>query len=79
MELIWVLHGFLFVLQKKMDQMVDLIKRLKICVRWCFNENEKLHSEVEFAVKKCCDTGISLLLSFVVDEIMLSSFKIPIL
>ncbi|KAI5386310.1 kinesin-like protein KIN-14D isoform X1 [Lathyrus oleraceus] len=46
--------------KKKMDQMVDLIKRLKICVRWCFNENEKLHSEVEFAVKKCCDTEIEM-------------------
>ncbi|KAL5054430.1 hypothetical protein RYX36_035112 [Vicia faba] len=46
--------------KKKMDQMVDLIKRLKICVRWCFNENEKLHSEVESAVKKCCDTEIEM-------------------
>lgn len=62
MELIWVLNFFFFV-QKKMDQMVDLIKRLKLCVRWCFNENEKLHSEVESALKKRCDTGISLLLS----------------
>ncbi|GAU46930.1 hypothetical protein TSUD_85300 [Trifolium subterraneum] len=46
--------------KKKMDQMVDLIKRLKLCVRWCVDENDKLHSEVESAVKKCCDTEMEM-------------------
>ncbi|XP_045826070.1 kinesin-like protein KIN-14C isoform X1 [Trifolium pratense] len=46
--------------KKKMDQMVDLIKRLKLCVRWCVDENDKLHSEVESAAKKCCDTEMEM-------------------
>lgn len=52
------------VLQKKMDQMADLIKRLKLCVRWykrveegCIQEKEKLQTELESAEKKCIDTG----------------------
>jgi hypothetical protein len=66
-ELIWVFGCFalFFVMQKKMDQMVDLIKRLKLCVRWCVDENDKLHSEVESAVKNCCDTGIFLFIFFI--------------
>lgn len=54
MQLIWVF------MQIKVDQMVDLIKRLKLCVRWCVHENEKLQSAVESAVKKSCDSGIFL-------------------
>ncbi|PNY09833.1 kinesin-1-like protein [Trifolium pratense] len=46
--------------KKKMDQMVDLIKRLKLCVRWCVDQNDKLHSEVESAAKKCCDTEMEM-------------------
>ncbi|XP_061336433.1 kinesin-like protein KIN-14C [Gastrolobium bilobum] len=49
--------------KKKMDQMVDLIKRLKLCVRWFkkveednVQEKEKLQSELESAEKKCSDT-----------------------
>ncbi|XP_004504898.1 kinesin-like protein KIN-14C isoform X2 [Cicer arietinum] len=44
----------------KVDQMVDLIKRLKLCVRWCVHENEKLQSAVESAVKKSCDSEIEM-------------------
>ena len=56
-------------LQKKMDQMADLIKRLKLCVRWfkkvdegLIQEKEKLQSELEAADKKCSDTGKFLFL-----------------
>ncbi|KAJ1380052.1 P-loop containing nucleoside triphosphate hydrolase [Sesbania bispinosa] len=49
--------------KKKMEQMGDLIKRLKLCVRWkvrveegLVQEKEKLQSELESAVKKCSDT-----------------------
>lgn len=51
-------------LQKKIEQMMDLIKRLKLCVRWFkrieegyMQEKEKLQSELEAAEKKCTDTG----------------------
>jgi len=60
-----------FDMQKKMEQMVDLIKRLKLCVQWCANKIETLHSEVESAVKKCSDTGIFFLPSFVINIIVL--------
>lgn len=47
-----------------MEQMGDLIKRLKLCVRWFkrveegyVQEKEKLQSELESAVKKGIDTG----------------------
>ncbi|XP_027338935.1 kinesin-like protein KIN-14C [Abrus precatorius] len=50
--------------KKKMDQMADLIKRLKLCVRWFkrieegyIQEKEKLQTELESALKKCIDTG----------------------
>jgi len=43
---------------------MDLIKRLKLCVRWFkrieegyMQEKEKLQSELEAAEKKCTDTG----------------------
>ncbi|XP_057420290.1 kinesin-like protein KIN-14C [Lotus japonicus] len=49
--------------KKKMEQMGDLIKRLKLCVRWFkrveegyVQEKEKLQSELESAVKKGIDT-----------------------
>lgn len=51
-------------MQKKMEQMGDLIKRLKLCVRWFkrveegyIQEKEKLQTELESAEKKCVDTG----------------------
>lgn len=44
--------------------MTDLIKRLKLCVRWFkrieegyVQEKEKLRFELEAAEKKCTDTG----------------------
>lgn len=50
--------------QKKMEQMGDLIKRLKNCVRWFkrveegyIQEKEKLQTDLESAEKKCIDTG----------------------
>ncbi|XP_024636850.1 kinesin-like protein KIN-14D isoform X2 [Medicago truncatula] len=46
--------------KKKMEQMVDLIKRLKLCVQWCANKIETLHSEVESAVEKCSATEIEM-------------------
>ncbi|WVZ16546.1 hypothetical protein V8G54_009528 [Vigna mungo] len=49
--------------KKKMEQMTDLIKRLKACVRWYkrieegyVQEKEKLQSELEASEKKCSDT-----------------------
>ncbi|KAK7400436.1 hypothetical protein VNO78_11644 [Psophocarpus tetragonolobus] len=49
--------------KKKIEQMTDLIKRLKLCVRWFkrieegyVQEKEKLQSELEAAEKKCNDT-----------------------
>lgn len=49
--------------KKKMEQMVDLIKRLKNCVRWFkvveegyIKEKEKLQTDLESAEKKCVDT-----------------------
>lgn len=51
-----------------MDQMGDLIKRLRLCVRWFkrveegyVQEKEKLQSDLESAQKKCIDTGQSSL------------------
>lgn len=51
-------------MQKKMDQMADLIRRLKLCVKWFKNveegyieEKEKLQSALEAAEKKFTDTG----------------------
>jgi len=48
-----------------MEQMTDLIKRLKACVRWYkrieegyVQEKEKLQSELEASEKKCSDTGM---------------------
>jgi len=48
-----------------MEQMTDLIKRLKACVRWYkrieegyVQEKEKLQSELEASEKKCSDTGV---------------------
>ena len=53
-----------------MEQMVDLIKRLKNCVRWFkvveegyIKEKEKLQTDLESAEKKCVDTGEPLLVS----------------
>jgi hypothetical protein len=61
--------GLIFDLQKKMEQMVDLIKRLKNCVRWFkvveegyIKEKEKLQTDLESAEKKCVDTGEPLLI-----------------
>ncbi|KAF7843080.1 kinesin-like protein KIN-14C [Senna tora] len=49
--------------KKKMDQMADLIKRLKLCVRWFkqveegyIEEKQNLQSALESAEKKCTDT-----------------------
>ncbi|XP_058771670.1 kinesin-like protein KIN-14C isoform X1 [Vicia villosa] len=42
--------------KKKMEQMVDLIKRLKQCVRWFKGKKEKLQADLESAEKKCVDT-----------------------
>ncbi|RDX74049.1 Kinesin-like protein KIN-14C, partial [Mucuna pruriens] len=49
--------------KKKNEHMMDLIKRLKLCVRWFkkieegyVQEKEKLQSELEAAEKKCSDT-----------------------
>ncbi|TKY71576.1 Kinesin-1 protein [Spatholobus suberectus] len=49
--------------KKKMDQMTDLIKRLKLCIRWFkrgeeghIQEKEKLQTALESAEKKCIDT-----------------------
>ncbi|KAH1087496.1 hypothetical protein GYH30_018859 [Glycine max] len=49
--------------KKKIEQMTDLIKRLKLCVRWFkrieegyVQEKEKLRFELEAAEKKCTDT-----------------------
>ncbi|KAL3002570.1 hypothetical protein AAZX31_08G060900 [Glycine max] len=51
----------------KIEQMMDLIKRLKLCVRWFkrieegyMQEKEKLQSELEAAEKKCTDTGTEM-------------------
>jgi len=48
-----------------MEQMTDLIKRLKACVRWYkrieegyVQEKEKLQSELEASEKKYNDTGV---------------------
>ncbi|XP_057433023.1 kinesin-like protein KIN-14C [Lotus japonicus] len=48
--------------KKKIEQMGDLIKRLKLCVRWFkrveegyIQEKEKLQSDLESAQKKCID------------------------
>ncbi|RZB63365.1 kinesin-like protein KIN-14C [Glycine soja] len=48
--------------KKKMDQMGDLIKRLKLCLRWFkrveegyIQEKEKLQTDLESAEKKCLD------------------------
>ncbi|KHN45723.1 Kinesin-1 [Glycine soja] len=53
--------------KKKIEQMMDLIKRLKLCVRWFkrieegyMQEKEKLQSELEAAEKKCTDTGTEM-------------------
>ncbi|KAG5135878.1 hypothetical protein JHK82_020609 [Glycine max] len=53
--------------KKKIEQMMDLIKRLKLCVRWFkrieegyMQEKEKLQSELETAEKKCTDTGTEM-------------------
>ena len=47
-----------------MEQMGDLIKRLKLCVRWFkkveeghIQEKEKLQEALESSEKKCTDTG----------------------
>jgi kinesin family protein C1 len=47
-----------------MEQMGDLIKRLKNCVRWFkrveegyVQEKEKLQTDLESAEKKCVDIG----------------------
>ncbi|CAL5183318.1 unnamed protein product [Lathyrus oleraceus] len=42
--------------KKKMENMVDLIKRLKQCVRWFKGKKEKLQTDLESAEKKCVDT-----------------------
>ncbi|XP_054777584.1 kinesin-like protein KIN-14C [Prosopis cineraria] len=49
--------------KKKMEQMADIIKRLKLCVKWFkkleegyIEEKEKLQSALESAEKKCIDT-----------------------
>ncbi|KAK7302157.1 hypothetical protein RJT34_13038 [Clitoria ternatea] len=49
--------------KKKIEQMQDLIKRLKLCVKWFkgvedgyVQEKEKLQSDLESAEKKCADT-----------------------
>ncbi|KAL2343907.1 hypothetical protein Fmac_005192 [Flemingia macrophylla] len=49
--------------KKKIENMTDLIKRLRLCVRWFkrieegyVQEKEKLQSELEAAEKKCTDT-----------------------
>lgn len=36
---------------------MDLIKRLKQCVRWFKGKKEKLQTDLESAEKKCVDTG----------------------
>ncbi|KAL1365005.1 kinesin-like protein KIN-14C isoform X2 [Arachis hypogaea] len=53
--------------KKKMEQMTDLIKRLKLCVRWFkkieegdAQEKQRLGSELEAAQKKCNDIEIEL-------------------
>jgi len=49
-----------------MEQMGDLIRRLKLCVRWFkkveegyVQEKEKLQTDLESAEKKCIETGQS--------------------
>ncbi|ESW20290.1 hypothetical protein PHAVU_006G196400 [Phaseolus vulgaris] len=49
--------------KRKTEQMGDLIKRLKLCVRWCMKveeghvqEKEKLQTDLESAEKKLLDT-----------------------
>ncbi|KAL5096549.1 hypothetical protein RYX36_000876 [Vicia faba] len=42
--------------KKKMENMVDLIKRLKQCVRWFKGKKEKLQADLESAEKKCIET-----------------------
>ena len=49
-----------------MDQMGDLIKRLKLCVRWFKRveegyilQKEKLQTDLQSAEKKCLDIGQS--------------------
>ena len=50
-----------------MEQMGDLIGRLKLCVKWFqkleesyVEEKEKLQAALESAEKKCSDTGETL-------------------
>ncbi|MED6169497.1 Kinesin-like protein KIN-14C [Stylosanthes scabra] len=53
--------------KKKMEQMTDLIKKLKLCVRWFkkieegdSQEKQRLGSELEAAQKKCNDTEVEM-------------------
>lgn len=50
--------------QKKLEQMADLNKRLKLCIKWfqrveegILLEQEKLRTALEFTEKKCNDAG----------------------
>ncbi|KAH7545834.1 hypothetical protein FEM48_Zijuj01G0135800 [Ziziphus jujuba var. spinosa] len=53
--------------QKKMEQMVDINKRLKLCVKWFQRvedslhlEQEKLRNALELSEKKCNDTEVEM-------------------
>lgn len=57
--------------QKKLEQMADLNKRLKLCIKWfqrveesVLLEQEKLQTVLECTEKKCNDAG-SLVIFYV--------------
>ncbi|KAK7246649.1 hypothetical protein RIF29_41519 [Crotalaria pallida] len=41
--------------KKEMDHRADLVRRLKLCLRWHIQEKEKLQIELQSAEKKCID------------------------
>lgn len=58
----------LMYLQEKNDKMIDLIRRLKQCIKWFLQleanyvaEQEKIKKLLEVAEKKCNDMGMLLL------------------
>lgn len=64
--LFWVYY--LYGWQVKLDNAIDYIKRLKLCLKWFQQveqnhvlEKEKLQSSIEAVEKKCTDTGTHLL------------------
>lgn len=59
------MRPFWFVFQEKCDNMVEYIKRLKLCIKWFQEleygyllEQKKLQDELESSEVKCSEMGI---------------------